>query len=756
MARRVARSISPASARNSSLFASPSARFVGYAQAAPAVLSLPPLLTSPLPLRAPNTTGARVSPPRPMESRYDADAASELVSELIQRPSVSEPLALRTYTARLLGGDPSLVLHGGGNTSVNTTARTIRGETIDVIHVKGSGGDLATIGPSGHPAVRLEPLRKLRVLEAMTDEAMVNELRTNLLDSTAPTPSVETLLHAFLPARYIDHTHADAILALADQPDGERIFQALFGRGLVWIPYVMPGFALAKRCIDVYERVAANATPTVMVLEKHGLFTWGESARESYEKTIDAVTRAEQVIAEKQVSVAPDSDKRRASAADVLPRLRGVIAKLAGDAPERGPLVRLRASPGILSFLARPDLAHLVARGCATPDHVLRTKPTAMLLPEPAYGDGAQLTAQLEAAVTEFARQYDAYFETHCKAKGVQKKKLDPWPRIVLLPGLGVCSLGHSAREADIALDVYEHTMTVMKNAARVGSYEPVSRADLFDVEYWSLEQAKIKPVIPAPLARCVAVVTGAAGGIGLATAERLLAAGAHVALVDRPAQEKELAAAAAGLGPRARVLALVGDVRNEAAVRPAVAHVVGTWGGVDVVVSNAGNAPEGRLETPAGQESLRDSIELNLLSHATVARFAVDVMRMQGRGGVLLFNASKSAFNPGPGFGPYAVAKTALVALMRQYAVDLASIGVRSNAVNADRIRTNLFGGGVLESRAPARGGTVDQYFRANLLGREVAASDVGDAFVYLAGARATTGCVITVDGGNAAAFPR
>ena len=214
-----------------------------------------------------------------MESRYDAADAAKMVQDLAAGASASEPLALRTYSARLVGSDAALVLHGGGNTSVKAVATTILGEAIDVIHVKGSGWDLATIEPEGHPAVRLAPLRALRRLESMTDEAMVNELRTNLLDASAPTPSVETLLHAFLPARFVDHTHADAILALCNQPDAKRIFTSLFGGGLVWIPYVMPGFALAKRCADAFELVAARETPSVMVLEKHGLFTWGDSAR---------------------------------------------------------------------------------------------------------------------------------------------------------------------------------------------------------------------------------------------------------------------------------------------------------------------------------------------------------------------------------------------------------------------------------------------------------------------------------------------
>jgi len=692
-----------------------------------------------------------------MESLYDAEAAAHTVQQLADGHRAPELLALRTYTARLVGSEPSLVLHGGGNTSVKARAKTILGEEIDVIHVKGSGWDLATIEPAGHPAVRLEPLRRLRALDAMTDEAMVNELRTNLLDASAPNPSVETLLHAFLPARFVDHTHADAILALADQPDGKRIFTTLFGRGLVWIPYVMPGFALARRCIDVFEEVAAHGEPAVMVLEKHGLFTWGETARESYEKTIDAVSRAERYIADKRRTVAITAGARaEVSETVVLPRLRGALAKLAGDAHERGPIVRTRATPSILGFLERRDAGELVAKGCATPDHVLRTKPTALLVDRPAFDDGAKLSARLEREIADYARRYDAYFEETCRAKGVTRKKLDPWPRVVLLPGFGACAVGATAREADVVLDVVEHTVDVMTNAADVGSYTPVSRADLFDVEYWSLEQAKLKAPAPAPLARCVALVTGAASGIGLATAERLLSAGAHVAVVDVDFEALVGTVEKLARGRKERVLMNVADVRDPASVEAAFAATVAAWGGVDVVVSNAGNAPEGRLDTKEGEAALRASMDLNCLSHARVARAAAQVMLAQGRGGCLLFNASKAAFNPGPGFGPYAVAKTALVGLMRQYAIDLGAQGIRSNAVNADRIRTQLFAGGVVESRAKARGLSVEEYFRANLLEREVTGEDVADAFVYLATARATTGCVLTVDGGNAAAFPR
>ncbi len=684
-----------------------------------------------------------------MESRYaDQDAA-----HATQRWTVPAELALRTYTARLLGQDPALVLHGGGNTSVKARARPSFGDEIDVLYVKGSGWDLATIEPAGHPAVRLEPLRKLRALPSMSDEEMVNLLRTNLLDASAPTPSVETLLHAYLPARFVDHTHADAVLAVADQPDAERICREIYGEGLVWVPYVMPGFALAKRCGDAFDKAGARAR--VIVLEQHGVFTFGETAKESYERMIEAVSQAERYIASRRRILAKPVPSERAPVDSlVLPRVRGVLAELAGMPSERGPVLTVRSSSAVLAFLADPAAAALSQVGCATPDHVLRTKPTALFVPRPAWEEPA--SGELARLVRSFAHDYDAYFAAMCEQKHVTRTRLDPWPRVLLLPGIGLCAVGKTKKDADIVADVYEHTIDVMRDATAVGRYAPVSREDLFDVEYWSLEQAKIKKTAEPELGGCIALVTGAASGIGRATAERLLDLGAHVVLVDVAAGPLDEALATLGKPAPGRVVCSLADVTRWQEVERAFALAGETFGGIDLVVSNAGNATEGALETNEGDEKLRRSLELNLLAHNHVARAAAAIMKTQRRGGCLLFNASKSAFNPGPGFGPYAVAKAALVALMRQHAIDLAPHGIRSNAVNADRIRTAILDARMLESRAAARGLTVDDYFQANLLKREVLADDVARAFAYLAGARATTGCVLTVDGGNAAAFPR
>jgi NAD(P)-dependent dehydrogenase (short-subunit alcohol dehydrogenase family) len=380
----------------------------------------------------------------------------------------------------------------------------------------------------------------------------------------------------------------------------------------------------------------------------------------------------------------------------------------------------------------------------------------ALLVPSVEHEDTGALAARIEREISEYARHYDRYFEEMCAKKNVTRTKLDPWPRIVLVPRVGILAVGKTKKDAEIAADIYEHTIQVITDAEEVGRYSPVSLGDLFDVEYWSLEQAKIKKEPTLPLGKQVALVTGAASGIGRATTALFMELGAHVVACDRNGHALDAMASEVGGKRRQQLVTCVTDVTKRDQVGRAFTLAARMFGGVDIVVSNAGDAPEGRLDLPEGDEAIRHSLDINLLSHNTVASAAVEMMRLSRRGGCLLFNASKSAFNPGPGFGPYAVAKAALVALMRQYAVDLGRFGIRANAVNADRIRTAIFSGGVLESRAAARGLSVDDYFRSNLLGREVTAHDVAAAFAYLAQAKATTGCVVTVDGGNAAAFPR
>ncbi len=688
-----------------------------------------------------------------MESRYQSREAESFVKA---NAAVPQALALRTYTSRLLGQNPALVLHGGGNTSVKLKMPT-RSGAVDALCVKGSGWDLATIEPAGHAACRIDHLRRMLAVVQMTDEEMVSDLRSSLLDPAAPTPSVEALLHAALPATYIDHTHADAVLAVADQDNAARICREIWGESLLFVPYVMPGFGLAKRCDELHRAATARGEkPAVMILERHGIFTWGETAEASYQAMVDAVSLAERYIGLRTRKSVEVSGLQRDAALTrrALPILRGVLSRLHGLGDEQGLVLDVRAD--LLELVERDDLHAAIACGCMTPDHVIRTKPLPLRFDARTFADDAALTTAFESAVTAYAKAYDAYFAGNVNTKKVAVTKLDPFPRIVLVPGVGIVSVAATKKEASIAADVYERTLPVMSIANDVGTYSPVSMSDLFDVEYWSLEQAKIKKHARPTLGGKIALVTGAASGIGLGTAELFLAEGAHVVLVDQDIEAlgKELSRLRKKYG--AQVTDIICDVTDEANVRRAFDAAIFAFGGVDVVISNAGNAPQGLLHTDDGAANLRASIELNLLSHNTVAKVATEVMLRQGRGGSLLFNASKSALNQGPSFGPYAIAKTGLIALMRQYAVDLGPSGIRANAVNADRVRTALFGGGVVEARAKARGLTVDAYFQTNLLGREVTADDVGRAFLYLATARSTTGCIITVDGGNAAAFPR
>lgn len=705
-----------------------------------------------------------------MDSLYDAAEAQRHLDHY--GPRHGEDLALRVYTSRLLGRSPALVLHGGGNTSVKSRVMELLGDVTEVLYVKGSGSDLASIEPRGFPACRLAHLRRCCERASMTDEEMVAQLRGQMIDPSSPTPSVEALLHAYLPGKFIDHTHADAVLSVVDQPRSAELVREVWGDRAIFVPYVMPGFVLARRVAEIWRARAAgpdsrrsappstprgplSGEPTLMILDKHGIFTWGETARESYERMIRAVTRAEEWLRDQR-----DTASRNTISAPAAPELYARVAPVARGALARASgkswLLSWRSGPSLVAFSDRDDIDTVSQIGCATPDHVIRTKARPLVVhasPE----DPAALRAAIEAGLSAYAERYHDYFRRSCAARQVTRQALDPWPRVLLFPGLGALAVGKSRVDAEIVADVYEHTADVIDAAAALGGYRPVSELDLFDVEYWSLEQAKLaKGGSEGPLERRIALVTGAASGIGLGVSRALLAAGAHVLLTDRDRDAVGVARAALDPHFPGRSWHVGCDVTSEADVRRAVALAAERFGGLDLVVSNAGTAPSGLLHAQAGDAALRASLEVNLLGHQNVARAAAEVMLAQGTGGALLFNASKSAFNQGPEFGPYAVPKAALVALMRQYAVDLASAGIRSNAVNADRIRTELFGGGVLEARAKARGVAVDDYFRSNLLRRETTVEDVAKAFLYLATAEATTGCVVTVDGGNAAAFPR
>jgi rhamnose utilization protein RhaD (predicted bifunctional aldolase and dehydrogenase)/NAD(P)-dependent dehydrogenase (short-subunit alcohol dehydrogenase family) len=667
------------------------------------------------------------------------------------KAGIDPDLSLRIYTTRLLGRDPKLVLHGGGNTSLKTTMRDPLGAEVEVLRVKASGGDMASIELAGFPALRLEPMQALRALETIGDEELVGIERANLIDARAPNPSVEVMLHAFLPHKYIDHTHATAVLSVVDQPCGEQICAEVFGDRMAFVHYLLPGFGLAKKAIEVFERAPGCEC---LILSKHGLVTFGETAREAYERMIAFVSRAEDFIARSRKSlIAARPARRPPPIADVAPIVRGACSEKdeKAEGAWRRLVLEFRTGTAILDFLNGKDLRRLSEAGVITPDHTIRTKNWPLLLNAPESERMGEFARSAREKTQEFTMRYRDYFTSNNKRVGGSKRALDPLPRLALVPGLGLFGLGRTRGDAVIAADIAEAWIECLTDAEAIGRFESISEADMFDCEYWPLEQAKLGARKEPPLTGQVAAITGAGGAIGAATAKCFAAAGAEVALldVDRAAAGEQ----ADALGGDA--LALSCDVTDGGSVSAAFAKIAEHFGGVDIVVSNAGAAWQGRIGE-IDEDVLHKSFELNFYGHQRVAQAAVRIMRAQGTGGCLLFNISKQAVNPGPNFGPYGIPKAAALALMRQYALDYGADGIRANAVNADRIRSGLLTPQMIASRAKARGVSEKDYLTGNLLGREVTAEDVAQAFLHQAMALKTTADVTTVDGGNIAAAMR
>jgi rhamnose utilization protein RhaD (predicted bifunctional aldolase and dehydrogenase)/NAD(P)-dependent dehydrogenase (short-subunit alcohol dehydrogenase family) len=677
-------------------------------------------------------------------SERDAQAAIDHYAQ----SGIGPELALRAYSTRLLGRDPKLVLHGGGNTSVKLTARDLTGADVPALHIKGSGWDMGVIEPPGMPAVRLEPLLRMRSRESLSDDDMARVLRSTLLDPQSPSPSVETLLHAFIPAAVVDHTHATAVLSLIDQPDAAALCAEVYGARMGYVPYIMPGFALAKAAADAFDE---NPKVEGLILDKHGIFTFGETAREAYERMIEMVTLAERRVAKGTKSIAAAKlPAQIASVEDVAPIVRGACTLKTPDGAHKRLILEFRTSDEILSFVNGKDVARYALAGVLTPDHAIRTKAWPMIVPAPEAGKLDAFKAAVHKAAQDFVGKYTSYFERN-KSRAPAAKMHDPLPRVVLVPGLGIFGLGDSAKAARIAADVYKAAIEGIAGAEKLGTFTSIAEPDMFDMEYWSLELAKLGQKKTLPLEGQVAVITGAGGAIGAATAKLFAQAGAEVALLDRDAKAAAEKAKAVG----GTALAVECDVTNTDSVRAAFAKVAKTFGGVDIVVSNAGAAWQGKIGD-VDEKILRESFELNFFAHQKVAQAAVKIMLAQGAGGCLLFNVSKQAVNPGANFGPYGLPKAALLLLVRQYALDYGADGIRANGVNADRIRSGLLTDDFIKERSKARGVSEADYMSGKLLAREVTAQDVAQAFLAQAVALKTTADVTTVDGGNIAAALR
>jgi rhamnose utilization protein RhaD (predicted bifunctional aldolase and dehydrogenase)/NAD(P)-dependent dehydrogenase (short-subunit alcohol dehydrogenase family) len=640
------------------------------------------------------------------------------------------PLGPRVYTSRLLGRDRSLVLHGGGNTSVKLREKNLFGEEEDVLYVKGSGWDLETIEPAGFTPVALAYVRKLAGLAQLPDPQMVNELNTHMLRAGAPSPSVETILHAILPHKYVDHTHADAVLSVSNSPDGDKRIREIYGDRVVVIPYIMAGFDLAAYCAREFPRQAGRNT-VGMVLLSHGIFSFGPDARASYELMIELVSMAEEYLAMKKAwQVAFPSVRSGGGAAfkrEDVAKLRRAISDQAGFPV----VVRVNNSDKFRGFAQRPDVEELSQQGPATPDHVIRTKPFPMLGRD----------------VAGYAARYRAYFERFSARAKENKTMLDAAPRMALDPELGFVAAGRTAKDAAIVEELYDHTIDVILRAEALGGWRALDPQHTFDIEYWDLEQAKLRKAGAAPaFAGEVAVVTGAASGIGKASVESFLRRGAAVVGLDRnPAIE--------GLWKRPDFLGVICDLTQKHSVEDALDKAARRFGGVDMLLLNAGIFPSSEPIQDIAAESWRAAMSVNVEANLLVMQACHPLLRLAPRGGRVVVIGSKNGPAPGPGAAAYSASKAALNQLARVAALEWAKDGIRINSLHPNAVYdTALWTDEVLASRAKAYNLTVEQYKKNNLLKTEVASRDVAELAAEMCGPlfAKTTAAQVPVDGGN------
>lgn len=659
-----------------------------------------------------------------MQSLWNDQEAAEFGTDL---------LGQRVYTSRLLGRDPALVLHGGGNTSVKVTEKDFFGDEVEVCYVKGSGWDLATIERAGFAPVKLQALHRMAELESMSDSDMVTQLRVAMLDPSAPTPSVEAILHGVLPFRFVDHTHADAIAALTCHPDAEARVQEVFGDRLLVIPYVMPGFILAKTVYELIKGRDLKAEGILgIVLLQHGIFTFDDDARRSYELMIELVTRAEDWLAENRRGGQPAIAKAEAkipSKEDLLKlaELRRIVSNTRGFAQ----IARLDSSAEALGYANRPDVADIGTRGTLTPDHTIRTKRIPVVV-----GD------DMEASVRAYAEEYAAYFQRNHKGETM----LDPAPRFALWPGQGIVSFGDSLKDAKIVADIAEHTAATIQLAEAVGRWTPLPEKELFDIEYWELEQAKLKkgPARKVHQGK-VALVTGCAAGIGFAIAESLAEQGAQVVGLDIDKDIPQIMKKIGGVG-------IVVNLVEDEPVQEAIDFVVREYGGIDIVVSNAGIFPKNEYLDKMQQADWDRTIAINLTSHQKLMNKVIPYVKL-GLEPTIIFVGSRNFKAPGPGASAYSCSKAALTQLCRVAALELAPHRVRVNIVHPDAVfDTKLWTPEALQRSAERYGMTVEEYKTKNLMKVEIKSKDIGNMVAAMASPLflKVTGAQVPVDGGN------
>jgi len=701
-------------------------------------------------------------------SAFSETAAKEFVEHY---PDIPEELALRIYTSRLIGGNAHLVLHGGGNTSVKLNQRNIFKENQEILYVKGSGVDLASIEPQGYSGLDISFLRKLRNLNSLSDEEMENQLEIRKVKSSSPNPSVEALLHAFLPHKYIDHTHADSVLILTNLKHGKSLIKKALGSKVAVLPYTSSGLPLAQEVVSRYEK---DTDIEAIVILNHGIFTFSEDARTSYERMIDYVNRAESFVKKElrgKTLMTPRTDiasfkNMETVTARVAQTVRGVCAHQASDGSLRRFYVETRNEPDLLKISLSREAKTICASGVLTPDHAIRTK-NKMVYVESVQENDNDLKDIIKRNVESFKQHYHHYFHEQQNNKGLDRKELDPYPPVLLIAGLGLISLGFTRKDARIAADIAEHTVRAKLNAGVLGEYIPIFDSHIFDMEYWNLQQRKLHLSSSTPLLQGqVAVITGGGGAIGFGIADRLLATGAVVVLsdVDEPRLQKARSILVEKYS-ESQVEIITFDVTNYPSVEKAFDKISRRLGGIDIVIPNAGIAHVARIED-LDPDKLDNVIAVNLKGTFNTIKASIPVFKRQGTGGNIVVISSKNVFDPGAAFGAYSASKAGAHQISKIAAMELAELGVRVNMINPDAVfgdeeisskLWDLIGPDRMKCRGLDCQGLKEYYRDRNLLKASVLAEHVGNAVVFFASNQTpTTGASLPVDGGIPSAFPR
>jgi len=702
-----------------------------------------------------------------MKNRWSQKEASRFIAKYGRK--WGEDLALRTYTSRLIGEEKELVLYGGGNTSVKGIFMNVLGKKNPVIYVKASGQDLSNIEVEGHTGIDLEYVRQLRNIKKLSDKNMVNELLTHRFNAEYRTPSIETLMHAFIPAKYIDHTHADAILALSNQINGEKIIRDALGSDVIILKYKKPGFELAKAAARAFRD---HADCKGMVLMKHGLLTWGESARESYERTIKLVTKAENYLSKKgekplKVKTTTPLSKARRRYLKVAPILRGLLAVPTGNAdwPYSRFILRPLIKKEILSLVNSYKGMEIVLTPPLTTDHLIRTKAYPLWIDKLKYDDEERLREQVRTSVVKYIEKYDEYLGRYSKKMKQKLDRFDSMPRVILMPGLGAICAGKDVVEADIVRDITFQTLSAKIKISSMGKYEGLNEEHLFDMEYFSLQHAKLDRKDESPLRRSVAIISGAAGAIGSGICEELLKNECHVAVTDLPGDNLNSLVNEFKVKYKERVIGVSLDVTKPKSVTNGFDRVIQTWGGVDLVVVNAGVAHVSSLRD-MNPNTFRKLEQVNIEGTLHMLSESGRHFKVQGTGGDIIVISTKNVFAPGAKFGAYSATKAASHQLARIASLELADMDVRVNMVSPDAVfshgkRKSGLWAEVGPDRMRVRGLSekkLPEYYRKrNLLKAKITAEHVAKAVLFFATRQTpTTGSTIPVDGGLPDATPR